>query len=93
MRADTSHIQRLTTQTMPPKRKLISKPQIHSSNPMTHFLPSSSSSAPPTSSSINLTTSVPPTTPLITSASRSQKGGRTSYIWDHGEEYVRDREA
>ncbi|TMI79832.1 MAG: hypothetical protein E6H10_14720 [Bacteroidetes bacterium] len=90
-------MRRLTTSlTMPPKRKLISKSKIHSSSPMARFLPSSSSSSsappPPTSSSFDLTGSPPPTTPPTTSTSRSQKGGRTSYIWDHGEECVRDGE-
>ena len=85
---------------MPPKRKLIFKSKIHSSSSMARFLPNSSSSSSSSSSasssissSIDLTNSPPSTILSTTSISRNQKGGRMSYIWNHGEEYLRDGEA
>ena len=75
---------------MPLQRKLIRKSN-HSSS-IARFLPrsslSSSSTALAPAPSNDLMGSPDPT-----SASKSQKRGRTSYIWDYGEEYVRDGEA
>jgi len=55
---------------------------------MARYLSSSSSSSAllPISSSITLTSSLPPTT----SASASQRGRKTSYIWNHGKKIVHD---
>src|SRR5271170_3921189 len=69
-------------------KKPITKSTILASSPMARYLSSSSSlsSAPlPISSSITLTSSPLPTT---TSASASQRGGKTSYIWNHGKKIV-----
>src|SRR5437667_9363338 len=75
----------------PKKKQHITKSTIQPSSPMARYLSSSSSSSslapPPTSSSINLTSSPPPTT---TSASASERGGKTSYIWNHGKKIVHE---
>src|SRR5437773_3386324 len=68
----------------PKKKQLITKSTSQSSSPMARYLSSSSSSSAPapTASLIDLTSSPPPTT---MSASTSQRdGGKTSYIWAHG---------
>src|SRR5437667_5360796 len=73
---------------MPPKKQLISNSTIHSSSPMARFLAGSSSS---TSPSIDLMSSPSLPSPPTTAASTSQRdGGKTSYIWNHGNKVVHE---
>lgn len=78
---------------MPPKKTLNLKSRIPSSGSIMQFLPSLSSSSPGSPalsgvSSVDLTSSASSPPPTISTNQKHGKSGKSSYIWDHGTEYV-----